>query len=289
MISPELPFARLILGIVFVALCAVLTLRAMRKDRKEYQRFKRFRSTVRRQRMYRKWLIHSAVTFGGASVIVLLLAWQHVPLLLDEFNEYGWVGYLRDGFAASEGIGTILVIGFVLALVVGGILAIVAARKVETVPTIGDIQSLLPRNRAELGYGAALSINAGIVEELLFRLAVPALVFGITGNAIVAIVVGLLMFGALHIYQGVVGVVGSTIIGALLMAIYLATGSILAAIVVHALIDLRSLVVIPMIVYKVHRKPASASRHRVAGQRAGRKPVDREPYSPTSIDSSPPL
>jgi membrane protease YdiL (CAAX protease family) len=37
------------------------------------------------------------------------------------------------------------------------------------------------------------------------------------------------------------------------MVLYLATGSILAAIVAHALIDLRSLVLIPMLVFGVQR------------------------------------
>ena len=63
----------------------------------------------------------------------------------------------------------------------------------------------------------------------------------------------MLIFGGLHAYQGVAGVIGSTIIGALFMALYLATGNILVVIVVHALFDLRSLVLIPMVIFGVHR------------------------------------
>jgi membrane protease YdiL (CAAX protease family) len=120
------------------------------------------------------------------------------------------------------------------------------------VPTIGDIHALLPRNRAELKFGWALSINAGVVEELLFRLAMPALIFAVVGDALVAISVSLVVFGALHAYQGVGGVIGSFVIGVVLMAVFLATGTILWPILVHAVFDLRSLVLIPVVVYQVH-------------------------------------
>ncbi len=253
MIDPDAAYAPIALGVVLVALIGLLVLRAIRKDRREYGRFKRYRSTVKRQRMYRKWLVDSFVTFGGASLVVLALTWQYVPLVLDAVNSVGWVRSLRSAFADSGGVGVGLVIGAVVVLVGGTLIAITLARNTESVVAIGDVQSLLPRNRAELGYGAALSVNAGIVEELLFRLALPALVFGVTGNVVVAIVASLVLFGVLHVYQGVAGIVGSTIIGALLMVVFLATGSIVAAIVVHALIDLRSLVAIPMLVYRVHR------------------------------------
>jgi membrane protease YdiL (CAAX protease family) len=56
------------------------------------------------------------------------------------------------------------------------------------------------------------------------------------------------------VYQGLPGIVGATILGAIFMATYLATGSIVVAIVVHALFDLRSLVVIPVVVFGVHKE-----------------------------------
>lgn len=258
MISPDDPASRLILGIVFLALTAALVIRAIRKDRREYARFKRYRSTLRRQRMFRRWLIDSAAWFGGSSVVVLVLTWQFVPLLLEDVQRTRWVtGVL--GFLSS-GVGTGVVIAVIVVVFGGGVLAIVLARKSETVATVGDIAALLPRNRSELGYGAALSINAGIVEESLFRLAIPALLFGVTGNAWVSIGLSLALFGLLHVYQGAAGIIGSTVIGVMLMALYLASGSILVAIVVHALIDLRSLVLIPMVIYGAHRVSGATVR-----------------------------
>ena len=253
MLSPDDPAGQAALLGALVALVALLWYRAVRKDRNEYQRFKRFERTRNRQRMMRKWLLDSLTVFGGAAVIILVLAAQFVPLLQRRVNQSPigrwWHSLLADTGALLPGLAT----GLAVALVAGTIAAVVLARRSDSVPTIGDIGALLPRNRPELVLGALLSVNAGIVEELLFRLAVPALIFGATGSALTAVIGSVMVFGALHFYQGWPGIVGATVIGALLMVLYLATGNILVAIVAHALVDLRSLVLIPMLVFRVHR------------------------------------
>lgn len=265
MLSPSQPLAPLLLAIVLVAVLAALVLRALHKDRKEYARFKRYRSSIRRQAMFRKWLIESFSIFGGAALAILVLAWQYVPLLLDDVEAWPVMRWFRELMAEGGMIAAGIVAGATVALVAGSVFAIYLARRSDEVPAVGDIAALLPRNRPELAYGVVLSVNAGVVEELLFRLAMPALIYAVTGSAAIAVVGSVVIFGLLHIYQGVWGVVGSMTIGLLLMAIYLATGSILVAIIVHAAIDLRSLVLIPMMVFGVHRKRGRfATRGRIA-------------------------
>jgi membrane protease YdiL (CAAX protease family) len=252
-LPPDTLLTRALLSLALAALLVLLVWRTVRKDRREYGRFKRMTRTAERQKMFRKWLLTSFFTFGGASAVVLLLAAQYVPRMLAQVERWpateAFRGFVRGGGDLFAGA----VIGLVAVVVAGGILVVVLGRNADDVPTIGDIGALLPRNRAELGLGAALSINAGVFEELLFRLALPALVFGVTGNAVVATVGSVLLFAALHSYQGIAGSVGSLLIGSLLMLLYLATGSILWPILAHALFDLRSLVLIPMAVYGVHR------------------------------------
>ena len=259
MLSPAAHSTPWVLGVVFALLLAGLAVNAIRKGRREYRRFTRMRSTIPRQKMFRRWLVQSMLVFGGSAAVVLVLVWQFVPLFVADVNAWRWIVDARRTFDASGAFALGLAVGIPLAVVALSVLGIVLARRETEVPAIGNIQALLPRNRAELPHGAALSINAGVVEELLFRLALPALIFGFTGNSVVAIVVSLVVFGLLHVYQGVWGVVGSMILGALLMAIYLATGSILLAIVAHALIDLRSLVLIPVVVFRAHTLPANAT------------------------------
>lgn len=251
MIPPDAAYTPWALGAVLVALLGVLAWRAGAKDRREYQRFKRYRSTQRRQAMYRKWLRESFSWFGGAALVVLVLVWDFVPRMLAQVETWPPMEWFRS-VLASSGLVSGLVVGGAIGLLIGVVGLVFLGRHATEVPTIGDIHALLPRNRAELKYGWLLSINAGVVEELLFRLALPALIFGVFGDALLAISVSLVLFGALHAYQGVGGVIGSFLIGVVLMVVFLATGSIVWAILVHAVFNLRSLVLIPVVVYQVH-------------------------------------
>lgn len=253
MLSVESPASRGILIVVLIALVVTLAIRALSKSRTEFQRFARFERTRNRQRMMRHWLLRSLAVLGGSAVVVLLLAWQFIPLQLRAVDRWPVAVWFRSLVEATGALIPTVAIVVAVLLVVGTVLAVASVRDVSEVPTIGDIASLLPRNRAELVLGALLSVNAGIVEELLFRLALPALLFGVTGNAVAAVGGSILLFALLHVYQGWPGIVGALVIGILLMTLYLATGSILAAMIAHALIDLRSLVLIPMVVYRVHR------------------------------------
>ena len=251
MLAPDLPFVSWILTALFVALVAFLAYRAQRKDRREYQRFKRYHSTVRRQAMYRKWLRESFLAFGGIALVLLVLVWQFVPRLLDEINGWDAVLSARAWYASLGWLSIALTVTLTFVVVVLPILLLFAARRQEDVVSIGDIQALIPRNTAEVRLGALLSLNAGVVEELVFRLAVPALLYGAFGSAVLALVTSALLFGALHAYQGPLGIAGTTVVGAFLLLLYVATGSILVPIVVHVLIDLRSFVLIPLIVLRV--------------------------------------
>jgi membrane protease YdiL (CAAX protease family) len=243
-----------VLWAVIVALLAFLAIRTVRKDRREYQRFKRYRTTLRRQRMFRTWLIESFVTFGGISVVVLALSWQHVQRLLDAVNAWPSTVAIRSWLADNPALAIGLPIALLLGLAVLTGLAIRATRKSgDGLQSVGDIQSMLPRNRQELLLTGVMSVNAGVVEELVFRLALPALVYGATGNAVAAIVAPLLLFGAMHLYQGVAGVIGTAVVGGIMMAIYLGTGSIVWPIILHALFDLRTLVLLPVALFGVQK------------------------------------
>ena len=247
MLDPNSTLTRPILWVALAAVLTLLVVRSVTKDRKQYQRFKRYHSTAKRQAMFRTWLLESFLLFGGLSAVTVLLAWDYLGPLLQELTTWPVVQGIRGGFAVG------IAIGAVVATVGLTVFGVVAARREQQIPTVGDIRSMLPRNRQELGLGALLSINAGIVEELLFRLALPALIYGASGSAIGAVLASVLLFGALHIYQGVWGVAGTTVIGAILMGLYAVSGTIILPIVVHALFNLRSLVLIPVAVNGVHK------------------------------------
>ncbi len=230
----------------------LLVWRAATRSRNTFRRFKRLTSTRARQKVYARWLLESALVMGGLSAAVLLAAFPFVPPVLTGTQAWGPVATVRAFLGTPIGVavsvGAILIVAAALIAPVLLLRRTVGAGGVDAIPAVGDIRSLLPRVRAELKYGVGLGFSAGILEELLFRLGLPALLFGITGLAPLSFVIASLIFGMLHLYQRALGILFATLLGLVFAALYVLTGSIAAPIVLHALVDLRTLVLIPVVV-----------------------------------------
>lgn len=231
-----------LLALVLVTL-AVLVWRAIARDRRDYARFKRLRSTKLRRRVFGRWIIESLLVLGGLAGALLLGAGSFVPLALDDIRAWGPLA----GVPYGTGTAAWILAGFGIAVVVAMALPVLLLRtRLDEIPAIGDIKALLPRERGELKFGAGLAVTAGVVEELLFRLALPAAIFGVTGSGPLAFGAAALVFGLLHIYQGAQGILFASLLGVVFTALYVLSGSIVVPIVLHALIDLRSLILIPI-------------------------------------------
>ncbi len=105
--------------------------------------------------------------------------------------------------------------------------------------------AVLPRTAGERRLFTVVGITAGVCEEWLYRgffLAVVAAVAGGLPNAVLIVAAGL-AFGLAHAYQGRAGVVTTGLLGGVLAALYLSTGSLLLPVLLHAAIDLRFLLV----------------------------------------------
>lgn len=120
---------------------------------------------------------------------------------------------------------------------------LLARRGEKGPPLVGDIAALIPRGGRERGWYTLVALSAGIGEELVFRGFFMRLLadFGLRGAGLIC--VAALIFGLAHLYQGSAGVLLTTFMGALLSVIYVSTSSLIAAMVIHALIDLRLLLV----------------------------------------------
>lgn len=231
-----------LLALLLVTL-VVLLWRAVTRDRRDYARFKRLRSTKLRRQVFGRWILESLLVLGGLSAALLLAAWPFVPLALRDVRSWE----LLDGIDFGSGLVTGILIGIVVAMVIGMVLPILLLRsKLDEIPAIGDIRALLPRERGELKFGAGLALTAGVVEELMFRLAMPAVIFGVFGDGVLAFGAAAVVFGLLHIYQGPQGMLFAFLLGLVFTALYVLSGSIILPIVVHALLDLRSLILIPV-------------------------------------------
>ncbi|TFV66796.1 UNVERIFIED_ORG: CPBP family intramembrane metalloprotease [Bacillus sp. AZ43] len=105
--------------------------------------------------------------------------------------------------------------------------------------------ALLPRTPGERRLFALVGVTAGVCEEWLYRgffLAVVAALAGGLPNGVL-VVVAAVAFGAAHAYQGRAGVALTGLLGGVMAALYLQTGSLLLPVVLHAVIDLRFLLV----------------------------------------------
>lgn len=103
----------------------------------------------------------------------------------------------------------------------------------------------LPRTSSERLVWVAVSINAGIWEEIVFRGFLPWYVvhhvtlFGFSVPFVWAAIFSLLLFSLAHLYQGWGGVLGVGFVGITLALLYALTGNLLASMFWHLLFDVR--------------------------------------------------
>jgi uncharacterized protein len=245
---------------IALALCLGLVWRFVSKDSTEYAAFKVLTDTADRQRRYRVWIVKIFLFFTGTTLLLLALdrRLDSLTTLPVEFHSlYAWLQALvpkrqmvNRGFLAGFGLD-------VVGSIVGGIFlgkALARRKQASGAPVAGDVEPLMPRNGAETVWATLLSLNAGLSEELFFRLLLPLLIANLFGSAVFAFSVAVILFGVAHLYQGVSGVIATTFLGLVLTGLYLWTGNLWIAVGAHALLDLFGLVVRPNLARMVRAK-----------------------------------
>jgi len=101
---------------------------------------------------------------------------------------------------------------------------------------MGSTMRIAPHTDAELRRFAWVSIAAGVCEEIVYRGLLMTALAALVG-AWPAVLLSSVAFGLGHAYQGAAGVVRTGIVGLVLALVVTFTGSLLAAIVMHALLD----------------------------------------------------
>lgn len=138
-------------------------------------------------------------------------------------------------------------------IVLGGLLLALVERRRRRPFGLGRVEAVMPRTRADLPGSVALSLSAGVSEELFFRLLLPLLLAIVAGSGAVGFLGATALFGWAHRYQGILGIAATTVVGALLACAYLLTGALWAAIALHIAIDLNALVLRPIVSGRVSR------------------------------------
>jgi membrane protease YdiL (CAAX protease family) len=133
-----------------------------------------------------------------------------------------------------------------VAIVVGGAHMRWRAKRGRRVLGQRGYRALLPRTAPERRLALAVAVTAGICEELLFRGLFIAVGLGIFELSIGATMIAtIVVFGAVHLYQGWLGMLSTAAVGYVFSYLYLMTGSLLLPVIVHILVDLRALLVVP--------------------------------------------
>jgi membrane protease YdiL (CAAX protease family) len=235
--------ATVILAVIGVGLL-VLALR----DRRAYRKFKTLTDSRERIKHFRRWTLGGFLLFGVSSVVVLWLV-RRLDALTQFPPEFASAMQATGGDPTSYLFGLAFGLTFVIGVIV---LANLRAARRKTPPqaatqerAIGDVLPLLPRSDIERPWIALLAVNASVTEEMFFRLVVPLLLTVVIGAPLPAFATACVVFGLVHAYQGPAGVLGTTIIGVVFSAIYLATGSLLAAMAAHLAINLNTLILMP--------------------------------------------
>lgn len=195
-----------------------------------------------RLRFYLSWtaqawllmLVTLAITLGLAGWPAARLGlrwpdWAHLPAI-----QHGALG----GF----------LVGVLIAAVGGALFATLARQRhaaSASRPALGAqrnaaLAPMLPHTPPERWGWAALSVTAGVTEEVIWRGFGLTLLFALLPGVhpAVPIVLAAAAFGWAHFYQGFTGMLATGVLGGILALLFWVSGSLLLPMLLHALLDL---------------------------------------------------
>ncbi|GAA2711847.1 CPBP family intramembrane glutamic endopeptidase [Actinoplanes palleronii] len=194
-----------------------------------------------RSRFYRRFIV-----IGWVRAVLATLVVFSAGLSLTDIGLAGPGSGPTAGVPDGGTLGWLAAATLILSTGIGAVRARRSMRAGQIHPQRVKIAALVPRTTGERWHAAALSITAGVTEEILFRGALIAL--GITVFHLpmpVAAALSLVLFAAMHAYQGRLGVLNSGFVGLLFTILTLLSGSLVPAIAMHIAVDLFALLVVP--------------------------------------------
>jgi uncharacterized protein len=188
-----------------------------------------------------------------------ILSYQRIVLILWAAAIVAWITLRSSVFfiwpevhlAAQQKIGASFGWGFAIAFVLGSILQVVLVRRSATarekmLRPFKRLAFILPVTQQERAWFALVSVTAGICEETLYRGFLIRYLANDPSHAglWIAVAIASISFGLAHGYQGLSGIIGTTLLGAVMAVLFLASGSLWLPMALHAIIDLRILLLL---------------------------------------------
>ncbi len=214
-----------------------------RRGRRRFDRFRGIEDSADRRRSYLRWAAHGLLSNLGIPLLGLALLGR-IDAIWSFPEEFAGLAMTLPYFSLSDPTS---VPALLIGLPLGGTLSIwIALRGPAPRARRGyDLTPMLPRNRAELRAVLPLVLNAGISEEIYFRLYLPLLLVlcGVPDWA--AFLIALAIFAAIHRYQGWLGIVLTGVGGAAFTFCYLGSWGLMLPILLHLTANLNALVLRP--------------------------------------------
>jgi membrane protease YdiL (CAAX protease family) len=104
---------------------------------------------------------------------------------------------------------------------------------------MATVEGYLPHTPVELKLFLAVSLAAGVCEELVYRGYLLAYFDGLVGPA-GAVLASTFLFGLGHAYQGAAGIVRTGVFGLVFAGAYVATDNLIAPVLLHVVTDATS-------------------------------------------------
>ena len=144
-----------------------------------------------------------------------------------------------------------VIVGTLMVLLVALMMPVIVAsfRPGSLDSQLAQIRFMLPETIAHRWLFALLCITAGVCEEWIYRgFLLHLFVTELPGaNGWLIVLAAAVMFGVAHTYQGRSGGVLTGLLGFVFALLYISSGSLLLSIIMHALLDLRLLLVLPRV------------------------------------------
>jgi membrane protease YdiL (CAAX protease family) len=159
---------------------------------------------------------------------IMLVLWAITALALFALRLYGQgpadVG-LRPPNASFE---------YALGIMVAAMLIALSATRPDVGPNYARrISVVIPQTRAEWIVFIALAATAGICEEFLYRGFALTKIAALSGSLAAGVVFSSIAFGAAHVYQGRMGMIGAGLSGFLYALVFIASGSLIPCMLGH--------------------------------------------------------
>ncbi len=175
----------------------------------------------------------------AAAMAILLAPSRTLFIVARSPADFGWL------YAHPWALGlAMLLTGVLVTLIVAPGLQCIrnSAVRQKIANAMQDMRFLLPVSKAERRWWLLLSVSAGVCEELLYRGFLLEFLRGrLDGGPQLGLTAAWLLssiaFGTAHLYQGVAGIIKTTVVGLLVGMLAILSGSLLLPILCHILFD----------------------------------------------------